>query len=216
MCSGTSFSIDSEKRTWLCLSQVPSKALRFSLEISPKLPAEITKCLEDTKQWLQVWDHSLCLCVVCKEWWNLFSWWWKQKDPSVDDLLQWDKIEADVGSFKALPKKKKSSQKKDFFFLKYWNNYPGITLGELPIQTSPSSFLPSIFTLPLPLSLERACWDWVFFCYDFACISRTDVFSWFSVFFFTSRQPLIIKLPMKLLLSWYGYISKEAFWIGHT
>lgn len=36
----------------------PPKAVRVSLEISPKLPAEITKCLEDSKPWLQACYHS--------------------------------------------------------------------------------------------------------------------------------------------------------------
>lgn len=112
-------------------------------------------------------------------------------------------IKAGVGSFKALPKRQKSSQKKDFFFLEYWNNCHGMTLGELLIQTSPSSFLPSTlhssFTplfrksllrpglssaMTLPASQKLMCFVGCLFCF-------------FSMF----RQLLFIKFPMELLPS---------------
>lgn len=64
-CAWTQYSVLTQRKRLDSKSlKPPPKALRFSLEISLKLPAEIKKCLEDSKQWLQVCYHSQCLCKL--------------------------------------------------------------------------------------------------------------------------------------------------------
>lgn len=67
-------------------------------------------------------------------------------------------IKAGVGSFKALPKRQKSRQKKDFFFLSIGITAMGWHWGSSSSKQALHLSSLLLCTLPLPLSLERACW----------------------------------------------------------
>lgn len=76
------------------LTQSP-EVLRVSLENSPKLPDEITRCLEDVKRWLQVCYHCQFLCKLwyTKNGKSSLAGCGEERNPSVesstpDDLLQ--------------------------------------------------------------------------------------------------------------------------------
>ena len=182
-----------------------------SWEISPKLPDEITKCLEDSKQWLQVCYHSQCLC----KWWytkngkSSLTGCGEERNPSFetsipDDLLQWDSNNPGKsrcrelwGTTKEIEiKPEKGTLVLEYQWLPeemYWNNCPGTTtLGDLLIQTSPSSYLPSTshsaFTF---LFRVRACWGLGFLLLWF-CLHLKDWCVWLVVAFFNQDSYCIV------------------------
>lgn len=162
----------------------PPEVLRISLEISPKLPDEMTKCSENSKQWLQVCYHCRYLCKLwyTKHGKSSLAGCGEEGNSSVesgnpDDLLLWDSnnvVKAGVGSFDALPKRWKSSQKKDPLFWStkdYSKNCPETTAlvqhhwesSSFKQALNLSCLLPPTICFHFSLEWELAE-AWVFFC----------------------------------------------------
>lgn len=178
-CARAHHSVLTQRKGLDSESLTPSpEVLRVSLEISPKLPDEITKCLEDSKQWLQVCYHSQCLCKLryTKNGKSSIAGCGEERNPSLesstpDDLLQQDSNntgKSRCGELWGTTKEREIKPEKGTLILEYqwlpeelsWNNCRGTTsLGELLIQTNPSSFLPSTsHSSFMFLFRMRACW----------------------------------------------------------
>lgn len=105
-------------------SLTPSpEVVRVSLEISSKLPDEITKRLEDSKQWLQVCYHSQCLYKLwyTKNGKSSLAGCGEERNPSVESrtpMIYYSEtviiqVKAGVGSFEVLQRDRNQARKRN-------------------------------------------------------------------------------------------------------